>query len=151
MTVEPTVRLGSPTDLLAVERIEKASFDDPWVRQVLLQELVPSQLRLPLVVEMGGEVVGYLMAWRSADELHILNLAVDPKRRRHGLGAALLRTVLEVAAREGMTAVSLEVRPGNEPALGMYRTFGFELAGVREGYYADSGEDALILTLTLPA
>ena len=151
MTVEPIVRLGSPTDLLAVERIEKASFDDPWVREALLQELVSSQLRLPLVVELGGQVVGYLMAWRSADELHILNVAVDPGRRRRGLGAALLRTVLEVAAQEGMAAVSLEVRPGNEPALGMYRGFGFELAGVREGYYADSGEDALILTLTLPA
>jgi len=151
MTVEPVVRLGSPTDLLAVERIEKASFDDPWVREALLQELVSSQLRLPLVVELGGQVVGYLMAWRSADELHILNVAVDPRSRRRGLGAALLRTVLEVAAREGMSAVSLEVRPGNEPALGMYRGFGFELAGVREGYYADNGEDALILTLTLPA
>ena len=151
MTAEPIVRLGSPTDLLAVERIEKNSFDDPWVREALLQELVSSQLRLPLVVELGGQVVGYLMAWRSADELHILNVAVDPGRRRRGLGAALLRTVLEVAAQEGMAAVSLEVRPGNEPALGMYRGFGFELAGVREGYYADSGEDALILTLTLPA
>ena len=151
MTVEPTVRLGSPTDLLAVERIEQASFDDPWVWEALLQELVPSRLRLPLVVEMGGEVAGYLMAWRSANELHILNVAVDPRSRRSGLGGALLRAVLEVAAREGMTAVSLEVRPGNEPALGMYRRFGFEVAGVREGYYDDTGEDALILTLTLPA
>ena len=151
MTAEPIVRLGLPTDLLAVERIEKASFDDPWVREALLQELVSSQLRLPLVVELAGQVVGYLMAWRSADELHILNVAVDPGRRRRGLGAALLRAVLEVAAREGMAAVSLEVRPGNEPALGMYRGFGFEPAGVREGYYADNGEDALILTLTLPS
>jgi ribosomal-protein-alanine N-acetyltransferase len=143
------IRLGSPADLLAVERIERASFDDPWVRSALLQELVASPLRLPLVAEIAGEVVGYLMAWRSADELHILNIAVDPARRRLGLGAGLLREALGAAEREGMSAVSLEVRLGNEPALQMYQAFGFRQTGRRPGYYADTGEDALILTLTL--
>lgn len=149
MTAAPVVRLGMPTDLLAVERIERESFDDPWIRSALLQELVASPLRLPLVIEVAGVVVGFLMAWRSADELHILNIAVALDWRRRGLGATLLETALATAVREGMSAVSLEVRPGNEAALGMYRAFGFEQAGRREGYYADTGEDALILTLDL--
>ena len=74
---------------------------------------------------------------------------MDPARRRLGLGATLLREALDAAAREGMSAVSLEVRLGNEPALKMYQTFGFEQTGRRQGYYADTGEDALILTLEL--
>jgi ribosomal-protein-alanine N-acetyltransferase len=143
------IRPGNPTDLLAVERIERASFDDPWARTALLQELVPSSLRLPLVLELEGEVVGYLMAWRSADELHILNLAVAPERRRQGLAARLLEAALALARRGGLGAVTLEVRPGNAAARRLYRSFGFAEAGCRPNYYADTGEDALILTLNL--
>ncbi len=145
------VRLGEPSDLMAVDRIERASFDDPWERHLLLQELVPSSLRLPLIVEFGGEVAGYLMAWRSGPELHILNVAVDPEQRRRGLGAALLEAALAEARRGGMISVSLEVRRGNRPALEMYRAYGFEEAGLRPGYYADTGEDALILILPMKA
>lgn len=143
------IRQGEPADLIAVDRIERASFDDPWSRSILLQELVASALRLPLIVECEGEVAGYLLAWRSGDELHILNVAVDPARRRRRLGAALLEAALAEARHRGMVSVSLEVRRGNLPALALYRAYGFEDTGERPGYYADTGEDALILTLPL--
>ena len=146
---EVSIRSGEPADLVAVDRIERASFDDPWARQVLLQELVPSTLRLPLIAESEGTVAGYLLAWRAASELHILNLAVDPPRRRQGIGAALLETALAEARRCGMEAVTLEVRPGNRPALALYADYGFVESGRRPRYYADTGEDALILTLRL--
>ena len=144
-----TIRVGEPADLIAVDRIERASFDDPWARHILLPELVPSALRLPLVAVCDGQVAGYLLAWRSGGELHILNVAVDPARRRSGLGAALLEAALADARRCGMGAVTLEVRPDNRPALSLYRSYGFEEAGVRSNYYVDTGEDALILTLLL--
>jgi ribosomal-protein-alanine N-acetyltransferase len=54
-----------------------------------------------------------------------------------------------MARRGGLEAVTLEVRPANRPALALYRAFGFTTAGTRPGYYADTGEDALILTLQL--
>ena len=148
---EPVIRPGAPTDLRAVERIEHASFDDPWLPAALLQELVPSGLRFPLVAELSGEVVGFLMAWRTPDELHILNVAVAPARRGQGLGAALLGSALAEARRCGLARVTLEVRPGNTAALALYRAHGFVTEGVRPGYYADTGEDALILTLELDA
>jgi ribosomal-protein-alanine N-acetyltransferase len=143
------VRPGEAADLLAVDRIERASFGDPWDRAVLLQELVPSALRLPLVIEWEGRVVGYLLAWRSPDELHILNLAVDPGLRRRGLAAALLDAALAEARRGGLRAVTLEVRRSNRAALALYHRYGFEDVGERPRYYADTGEDALILTLVL--
>lgn len=146
---ELEIRLGGPADLPAVVRIERASFDDPWSANALLQELAPSALRLPLVAELGGEVAGFLMAWRSADQLHILNLAVDPARRRAKVGSTLLQAALDEAERCRLVEVTLEVRPGNRAALNLYRAFGFESAGVRPGYYADTGEDAVILTLDL--
>ena len=143
------IRPGSPADLKAVEAIEIASFGDPWVREAILQELIPSGLRFPLIAEIDGAVVGFLMAWRTPDQLHVLNVAVDPGRRRRGIGRSLLEAALAEARRCGFVEVTLEVRRGNEPALGMYREFGFRQEGIREGYYPDTGEDALILTLAL--
>ena len=143
------IRPAGPADLMEVERIERASFDDPWPTTALLQELVPSALRWPVVVDIDECVVGFLMAWRSPDQFHILNIAVTPDQRRRGLGRFMLLAALEEARRGGMTEVTLEVRPGNTAALAMYRAHGFEDRGTRPGYYADTGEDALVLTLDL--
>jgi ribosomal-protein-alanine N-acetyltransferase len=143
------VRPGSLADLWPVERIERASFSDPWTAETLAQELLPSLLRLPLVAEVAGEVAGYLLAWRTPDQLHILNVAVDPARRRDGIGALLLQRAIDEARRGGMHEVTLEVRRTNLAARAMYRAFGFAETGVRAGYYADTGEDALVLTLVL--
>lgn len=147
----PEVRLrpASLDDLPAVDRIERLSFGDPWTVDALAQELVPSPLRAPMVVELAGKPVGYLMAWRTPDQFHVLNIAVDPAYRRRGLGELMLRAAVREARRGGMAEVTLEVRRSNRPAIAMYQAHGFQVAGVREGYYPDTGEDALVLTLSL--
>lgn len=143
------VRLARAEDLPAVERIENGSFADPWPGPALAEELCPDALRLPLVAEHEGEVVGYLMAWRAGDELHILNLAVDGPQRRRGVGERLLtEAIAEGAARE-MAVVTLEVRESNEPARRFYARHGFVAMGRRRRYYRDNGEDAIIMTLLL--
>ncbi|MEZ4387361.1 MAG: ribosomal protein S18-alanine N-acetyltransferase [Candidatus Krumholzibacteriia bacterium] len=140
------LRHASLDDLPAVDRIERASFGDPWSLDALAQELVPSPLRTPLVAVLHGAVVGYLMAWRTLDQLHILNVAVDPAWRRRGIGAQLLRAAMAEARAGGMREVTLEVRRGNRNAIAMYRAHGFAETGVRRGYYQDTGEDAIVLT-----
>jgi len=94
-------------------------------------------------------VAGYLMAWVVHDELHVLNLAVARRVRRRGVGAALMAAALHLARREGLATVTLEVRRSNAGAQAFYREFGFREIGVRAGYYPDTGEDALVMTLTL--
>ena len=42
---------------------------------------------------------------------------------------------------------TLEVRRSNEPAINLYRSFGFRPVGVRPNYYADEGEDAIVMVL----
>lgn len=152
MTASPwQIRCGTMADLPVVESIERASFSDPWSTIALAQELEPSPLRLPLVAQSAeGEVAGYLMAWRSHDQLHILNLAVAPAQRRQKVASLLLAAAISEARGQGLSEVTLEVRPGNAAARQLYRTFGFRPAGRRIGYYPDTGEDALILTLALP-
>ncbi len=141
-----TVRTPQPADLQAVVTMEKRCFSDPWTPQALEQELLPDRLRLPLVAEVGGKVVGYLMAWKIIDQLHILNIAADPDCRRQGVGTALLRAAAGKAAKMRMIEITLEVRDSNNEARAFYLRHGFVTRGRRPGYYVDNGEDAIIMT-----
>ncbi|MCZ2110933.1 MAG: hypothetical protein LC118_15425, partial [Dehalococcoidia bacterium] len=51
-----------------------------------------------------------------------------------------------LARSEAMQAATLEVRESNEAARALYRRYGFYEVGVRKRYYADNGEDAIIMT-----
>lgn len=96
----------------------------------------------------SGPAIGFLLAWSVADELHVVNVATDPDFRRRGAGSALLSRALEQAARDRARVVLLEVRRSNQPAIGLYRAFGFSVWNVRRGYYRDN-EDAIEMKLDL--
>ncbi|MBU8870585.1 MAG: GNAT family N-acetyltransferase [Gemmatimonadales bacterium] len=155
------IRQGRLSDLSAVSRIESLSFEDPWPDTALGGELLADDLRLPLValvagqvdgptdeqpgVQPGEQLGGYLMSWKVADQLHVLNVAVDPGSLRCGIATALLREAARLAHDLGLLEMTLEVRRGNDPALAFYLRHGFIEVGVREGYYSQTGEDALIM------
>ena len=92
--------------------------------------------------------VAYLVAWHVADELHLLAIATAEERRRMGIGRALVRRLVDFAFERDVHQIFLEVRRSNEPAIALYRSFGFYLLGVRTKYYSD-GEDALEMALAL--
>lgn len=146
-----SVRLAGPRDLARIIAIEYHSFGDPWSPEALLGELETDDLRLPLVAEREGEIVGFLMAWRVADQLHVLNLATEPRHRRQGIGTALLREAARLGCRWGLVEATLEVRRGNAGGRAFYHRHGFHESGVRKRYYADNGEDAIILDCDLQA
>ncbi len=70
-------------------------------------------------------MVGYLLSWHVADELHILQVAAAPAERRRGIGRALVDEALAYCARERVRLVLLEVRRSNLPAIALYRRVGF--------------------------
>ncbi len=132
-------------DLDAVADIEARSTIEPWSRSLFAGELrLPDGANQWLVAEEAGSVIGFAGVMVMADDAHVMNIAVDPDRRREGLGAMLLERVLRAAADRGATAATLEVRPDNRAARALYRRFGFRRAGKHPGYYAD-GSDAMIM------
>ncbi len=145
------VRLGETSDLAAVVDLENRSFSDPWTPAALLGELVQDDLRLPLIATIDRQLVGYLMAWRVVDQLHILNIATDPEFLRRGIATALLREAARRGLELGMEEFTLEVRRSNTPAQAFYKKHGFCETGVRVGYYVDNGEDAVIMAGPLSA
>jgi len=133
-----------------VVRIE-STFAAPWSREMFLQELRQrEELGYSLVALIDGRVVGYALNWFVADEVHIVNLAVHPHWRRRGIARYLLREVFDCARRRGMVIATLEVRYSNRPAIELYHSIGFREVALRKKYYADNGEDALVMLADLP-
>ncbi|MDR1490407.1 MAG: GNAT family N-acetyltransferase [Desulfovibrio sp.] len=85
----------------------------------------------------------------AAGEVEIYNIATRAGHRRRGCAEELLKLVLSAAAALNLKKALLEVRSGNAPALALYKALGFTLTGRRKGYYAQSGEDALLLERAL--
>jgi len=133
-------------DLPAVVAIERRSFPAPWSLAMFVLELSKPG-GVCLVATEGGDVTGYAICSRYDAVWHLMDIAVDGRRRRRGVGSALLGALLD-----GLPGpdeqVTLEVRPSNDAALRLYERFGFKAAGVRRRYYQDNGEDALIMWRT---
>jgi [ribosomal protein S18]-alanine N-acetyltransferase len=91
-------------------------------------------------------VIGFVIARRMADELEILNLAVEAGFRRRGIGSQLLEAALEQARAFGTERALLEVRASNAAAIAFYGHHGFALTGRRRRYYSNPCEDALVLS-----
>jgi ribosomal-protein-alanine N-acetyltransferase len=136
-------------DLPFVLAIERESFTTPWTEANFRHEIEGNPLAWNLVVRAEGKVVAFACAYIVAEELMINDLAVDSSRRRLGLGRTLLRHLADGARLRGCRRATLEVRLGNGPARALYESFGFRVVGSRPGYYADTGEDALLLTCAL--
>ena len=150
MTAPPTVAIEvrrlTYADLPQVVAIERRAFPTPWSLAMFVLELSkPSGICLAAFVE--DELAGYLVCSRYDTIWHIMNVAVDPDRRRHGIGSTLLSRLFE-RIDDPDAQYTLEVRRSNVAALALYDRFRFRAAGVRRRYYADNGEDAVVMWRT---
>jgi ribosomal-protein-alanine N-acetyltransferase len=133
-------------DLDGILAVDRASFTNPWTREMFEWEAAHSDVARVYVARAGeAGVIAYCAVWIVFDELHINNLAVLPAWRRRGVARALLSAVLAEARRLGAVRATLEVRASNQAARALYERAGFRPAGLRRGYYTHPVEDALIL------
>lgn len=166
----------TPDDLPTVAEIEELSFPSPWSIEVYQRELITRNGSYWVVrhnvdkavdkatdnvgdksretsVENGEEtpeivpVLAYGGMWLLGDDAHITTIATHPAWRQRRIGEWLLLQMVGVARSHGVSALTLEVRVFNYPALALYEKLGFVAVGLRRGYYQDTGEDARLLTL----
>jgi len=137
-----TVRTLSYTDLPKLIAIERRAFPMPWSLSMFVLELSkPSGICLAAVND--EQMLGYVICARYDEAYHVMNIAVDPDVRRQGVAKALLDAVLDTAGHDAN--YTLEVRVSNRPAIALYESYGFRGVGTRPRYYADNGEDAIIM------
>jgi len=136
-----------PADLSACLALDGAALGGLWSAAQWQIELA-DEGRPGLGIWEAERLLAMACGWLILDELHITLVAVDPARRRRGLGGWLLGALLEQARSLGARHATLEVSTANPPALALYAGAGFQEAGVRRGYYRN-GEDALIQWMRL--
>ena len=126
------VRPMQAMDIDRVYELEKTCFRTPWSRDSLAGEL-KNKIAHYLVLERDGRVVAYA------------GVAVDPAFRRQGIAKRVMLCMMRTARLFDATEMTLEVRENNFGAQALYSQLDFEKAGVRKGYYTDTGEAAYIM------
>lgn len=142
----PMSELDLP-DVLALERRAQPS---PWTEGVFLNELSLAWSHLDVLRDAHDRLLGYTDCWFVHDELHVLNVVVSPDARRLGCARYMLQEVFALARQRNALYVTLEVRINNAGAIKLYEGLRFDVIGKRPGYYADTGEAALIMARLLP-
>ncbi len=141
-------RLFEETDLHQVLRLANEALDEDYDGGLFLHfaRMHPEAFH---VAEAGDEIVGFVMGTvQRAYEARILALAVCEQWRRQGIATDLAQRFLMAFRQHGVKRITLEVRLTNEPAIGLYRSMGFEQDGIVEDYYND-GEDAYVMVRSL--
>jgi ribosomal-protein-alanine N-acetyltransferase len=140
------------TTLDAVVDIEQRAYPFPWTRGNFIDSLAAGY-EAQMLRGNSGEVLGYFLAMEGVDEMHLLNIAVDPRVQGQGHARWMLDQLVSLCRRRHAPQLWLEVRPSNGSAKALYERYGFEEVGRRKGYYpAGPGqrEDAIVMVFNLP-
>ncbi|QGY41207.1 ribosomal-protein-alanine N-acetyltransferase [Pseudodesulfovibrio cashew] len=141
--MEVEVKELEASDLDDLVELEKRCFAYNWTREQFLMGL-ERKVFVILGIRLDERLAGYIAFSLIEDEMEILNLAVHPDFRMLGFGAALLGSAFGVCRDRGVKKSFLDVKVSNEPAIHLYRKFGYKQIGVRKKYYPDTKEDALL-------
>jgi ribosomal-protein-alanine N-acetyltransferase len=131
------------TDITPIE--DELFGEEKWTAPMFWNELANGHLYLAAME--NDELVGYGgLAMSPPDEAWINNVAVRLDHQGRGYGRAIVEALIEAAERTGIRQTLLEVAANNVPAQTLYRSLGFEVIGVRKGYYQPSNTDAWVMS-----
>ncbi len=149
-TVEAQFEPLTETRLDDVLAIEQSAYAQPWSRGNFSDSL-RSGYQAQLLVADGG-ILGYFVAMKGVDEVHLLNITVAPAHQAQGWGRVMLDALAIWSRGQGAQWLWLEVRVSNARALQVYERHGYRRVGERKGYYpAAHGqrEDAVVMSFKL--
>ncbi|NYT14015.1 MAG: ribosomal protein S18-alanine N-acetyltransferase [Candidatus Methanofastidiosa archaeon] len=130
-------------DIYRVIELEYQNFDYPYPPEIV-NFLFESYRDTFLVVEKDGEVIGFVIGIVQKKEGHILVIAIRDDFKRKGVGTFLMKKLIDIYKKKGITRLKLEVRASNIAAISMYKNLGFKITNRLKHYY-ENGEDGLLL------
>ncbi|HEY9138311.1 MAG TPA: ribosomal protein S18-alanine N-acetyltransferase [Terriglobus sp.] len=152
-----TIRAAVAVDVARVQAIAAANPTAPqWSVEQFAEILLPNESAVTRVLLVGlqndavaGFVVVSALTAVYPVEAELESIAVAPEWQRQGVGRALLETAVGWADSVGAADLRLEVRTGNNSARNLYERTGFDVEGIRRGYYANPVEDAVCMSRKL--
>jgi len=138
------------TDVPRVAELERQLFGpSSWSEPMIAGELhAPARWYLA-AVEGQDTLVGYAGLWFDGDAGQVMTIGVAPTLQRQGIGTLLLEALVDRSRQLGASAVLLEVRVDNAPAMALYERFGFTILSRRRRYYQPEDADAWTMRLEL--
>ena len=140
----------TPDRVDAVVAVEQTAYSHPWSAGNFKDAIAAGYEGQLLMA--GGTLIGYFVAMKGVDEVHLLNITVAPAYQRQGWAQMMLEALSIWARGQAAQWLWLEVRSGNQPALQAYLRYGFQRVGLRRAYYPalrGEREDALVMSLKL--
>ena len=147
---EIIVRELKVEDSAAVAEMEQQIFSDPWSEKSVM-ETVQQKQSVCFAAEKAGHLLGYLLAYHAAGEAEIARIAVQKEARRQGAAGKLMQALEHYCEEHKMEKLLLDVRESNEAARSFYTKNGFVEDGIRQGFYTNPSEDAVLMSRQLGA
>ena len=147
---EIIVRELKVEDSAAVAEMEQQIFSDPWSEKSVM-ETVQQKQSVCFAAEKAGHILGYLLVYHAADEAEIARIAVQKEARRQGAAGKLMQALENYCEEHKMEKLLLDVRESNEAARSFYTKNGFVEDGIRQGFYTNPSEDAVLMSRQLGA
>lgn len=147
---EIIVRELKVEDSAAVAEMEQQIFSDPWSEKSVM-ETVQQKQSVCFAAEKAGHILGYLLVYHAADEAEIARIAVQKEARRQGAAGKLMQALEHYCEEHKMEKLLLDVRESNEAARSFYTKNGFVEDGIRQGFYINPSEDAVLMSRQLGA
>lgn len=144
----PKVRRMTMEDGAAVAEMEHQLFPDAWSEKSILETLEQTNT-ICLIAEKAGRTAGYLLAYTAADEAEIARIAVVKELQRQGVARVLLSELEAICGSQGIKKILLDVRCGNSAARALYEAAGFKEDGIRQRFYENPAEDAILMSRQL--
>jgi len=132
-----------------VVHLEQRVYQHPWTRGNFADSLRSGYPAQVLVAD--GQLLGYFVAMKGVDEVHLLNIAVAPEYQGQGWGRLILDALALWSRGQQAQWLWLEVRASNARAQRIYQQHGYRRVGERKSYYPAGGrrEDAVVMSLKL--
>ena len=139
------VRQMKVEDAAAVAEMEHQIFPDSWSEKAIMESL-ENPKTICLVAEKVGKIVGYLIVYTAEDEADIARLATVQESRRFGVASELMRALDVICWENQIQIILLDVREGNGDAKAFYAKNGFTQDGIRQNFYENPQEDAILMS-----
>lgn len=143
------ISLLQTEDLKEVACLEEECFTSCWSEEQFRYELEGNAFSHAYVVKEEGKILAYMIYWITFETAQLCKIAVAPQHRKKGIAAVLMHQLLTDAKQAQCEFITLEVRVSNQPAIALYKKFGFEQVGIRKSYYQDNGEDAYVYACSI--
>ena len=135
------------SDLEEAYKIELDVNPSPWKYETFLSSFEVGHKGL--ICKKDNLMIGFIIFSPISPEAHILSISVRNEMQSKGIGTLLLKSMLDQCKVMNYKKIFLEVRVSNEKAINFYEKFGFSKDAIRNNYYTENSEDALLMSLSI--